>query len=819
MSHQHEIDNQSILYVDVVEEMKTSFMDYAMSVIVGRALPDVRDGLKPVQRRILYAVQKLGFTHEKQHRKSATIVGEVIGKYHPHGDSSIYNAMVRLAQDFSLRYMLIDGHGNFGSIDGDGPAAMRYTEARMAKLTAELLRDIDKETVVFSPNFDETEKEPTVLPGRFPNLLVNGANGIAVGMATSIPPHNLSEVIDAVVYLIDHEDADVLDLMEFVKAPDFPTGAEIIGISGVRNAYRTGKGRVVMRSVCNIEEMKNGKSQIIVTEIPYQVNKAKLVEDIAHLVKDKRIDGIVGLRDESNRNGIRIVIELRRDVSAYIILNQLYKMSSLQTSMGIIMLALDDGQPKIMNLKYMLQTYLNHQEEVETRRVQFDLKKTKQRIHILEGLRIAIDNIDEVIRIIRSSYSEAEKHLMEVFSLSEIQAKAIVEMRLKRLQGIERENIEQEYKELMQLAEELQAILNDRTLLMDIIRNNLITIKEKFGDERRTKISFDESDIDIEDLIEEDEVIITVTNAGYVKRISTSEYASQNRGGKGKSGLSTKKEDFINEIYTTSTHDTLLFFTSLGRVYKLKAYQIPEASRISKGTSIVNLIPIQKEEKIVAILPVKNFEAGYIALCTKNGKIKKTNVKSYEKVYRKGKIAINILDHDELISARKTSGDSELFIVTSEGKSIRFSEKDIRATGNNVMGVRAINLSENDAVVAMDLYSENGYLLTMTEHGYGKKTDMQEYRLQTRGGKGILTYNISEKTGKLVAARNVTDADHLMIINSDGIMIRVRVCEINSLSRNTKGVIVMRMNEHSQVVSVAKIIDADEEEPIKEEEE
>ncbi|MDO4799243.1 MAG: DNA gyrase subunit A [Bacillota bacterium] len=812
MSEQEKVerDEQSILFVDVIEEMKKSYLDYSMSVIVGRALPDVRDGLKPVHRRILHAMNELGFSHDKAHRKSARIVGEVIGKYHPHGDPSIYGALVRFAQDFNMRYPLVDGHGNFGSIDGDGAAAMRYTEARMAKITQYLLKDIEKETVDFVPNFDETEKQPVVMPARFPNLLVNGSNGIAVGMATSIPPHNLSEIIDAIVHLIDHPDAEVEELMDYVKGPDFPTGGEIIGVEGMKSAYRTGRGKVVIRSVTNIEELKNGKYQIVVTEIPFQTNKAKLVEEIAALVKDKRIDGITALRDESSREGIRIVIELRRDVTPSVIQNQLFKMSQLQSSFGIILLALDNGEPRVMTLREILDAYIAHQEQVETRRVQFDLKKALERIHILEGLRIAIDNIDEVIRIIRAAYNDAEQKLMEAFSLSEIQAKAIVDMRLRRLQGLEREKIEEEYQSLMKLAESLRAILADRDLLMDIIKQDLMQLRTDFDDPRRTKISFDENEINIEDLIEEDRVVITLTHAGYMKRVSTSEYTAQKRGGRGKTGLSTREEDFVKEIYTTSTHDTLLFFTNFGKVYKLKAYQIPDASRTAKGTAIINLLPLSPDERIASLIPVSDFESGYIALCTKAGTIKKIALSHFVHIRKNGKNAIHIHEGDELISVRRTGGDDELFIVTRNGKAIRFSESDVRPMGTTAAGVRAIRLSKIDEVVAMDVYSEGGTLLVITENGYGKRTDMSSYTLQRRGGSGLITYKFTSKSGFLIGARNVSDQDDLMIINSDGVLIRISISDISVLSRNTSGVRVMKLEDGIKLVSLAKIADAGE---------
>lgn len=807
-----ELSNKSnVLMVDIVEEMKKSYIDYSMSVIVGRALPDVRDGLKPVHRRILHAMNDLGFSYDKSHRKSARIVGEVIGKYHPHGDLSIYNAMVRFAQDFSMRYMLVDGHGNFGSVDGDQPAAMRYTEARLAKLADEMLRDIDKDTVDFIPNFDENEKEPTVLPCRFPNLLVNGSNGIAVGMATSIPPHNLGEIVDAAIYLIDNPDAAVEDLMTYVKGPDFPTGAEVIGNKGIRQAYLTGRGKAVIRSVAEIVDLPHDRSQIVITEIPFQVNKQKLVEDIASLVKQKKIDGITGLRDESSRTGIRIVIDVRRDVSANVVLNQLYKKSQLQSTFGIIMLALDDGVPKVMNLKEMLEAYILHQVDVETRRVRFDLDKALARIHILEGLRIAIDNIDEVIRIIRSSYNDAEERLMERFDLSEIQAKAIVDMRLRRLQGLEREKIEAEYNSLLAFVAELRAILEERHLLMDIIKGHLLRIKESFGDDRRTKIVFSSEEIDIEDLIEQENVVISLTNAGYVKRVPIAEYIVQKRGGRGKTGLSMREEDFVKEIYITSTHDSLLFFTNLGRVYTLKAYQIAEASRTAKGTAIVNLLQLGVGENIAGMIPLKSDmrDEGYICILTKSGIIKKTDLSVFDKINKNGKKIINILDGDELISVRRTDGDSEIFVVTRQGMSIRFREDDVRCTGTGATGVRAIRLAEGDAAIGMDVYAEGETLMTLTENGYGKRTLVSEYRLQQRGGSGIKTYRLTEKTGALIGARIVSDRSQLMIINSDGVLIRINVDSVGVTSRSTMGVRVMKVSDGTTLVALAKIADED----------
>ncbi len=807
-------ENETVILIDVMDEMKKSYMDYAMSVIVSRALPDVRDGLKPVHRRILYAMNDVGFTHDKQHRKSARIVGEVIGKYHPHGDSSIYNAMVRFAQDFSMRYLLVDGHGNFGSIDGDGAAAMRYTEARMTRLSGELLKDIEKETVDFRPNFDESEKEPVVLPSRFPNLLVNGSNGIAVGMATSIPPHNLGEIIDGTIKLIDNPDTDVFELMEVIKGPDFPTGAEIVGVEGIKRAYRTGRGKLVLRSKTEIEEMKNGKTRIIVTEIPYQVNKSKLIEGIADLVKSKRIDGITDLRDESNRNGIRIVIELRRDVNANIIVNQLYKNSQLQTTYSLILLALHNGEPRVLNLKEILVAYLEHQKVVERRRVLYDLKKARDRAHILEGLRIAIDNIDEIIRIIRSSYNDAEHKLMEQFSLSEIQAKAIVDMRLRRLQGLEREKIENEYQELLKLINYLTLLLDDESMLLQIIKEDLLRIKKTYGDERRSEISISPDEIDYEDMIEEDEVVITLTHAGYIKRVSTGEYVSQKRGGRGKTGLSTREEDFVKDIFTTSTHDYLLFFTNFGKVYRLKAYRIPDGSRISKGTAIVNLLPLESDEKVNAIVPIKDFEEGFLTLCTKHGVIKKTTLDQFDTSRKSGLIAINLNEDDQLISVRMTSGKDDIIVVTANGKSIRFSEEDVRAMGRTATGVRAIKLTSNDYVIEMDVVTETGKLLTVSENGYGKRTKLSEYRQQTRGGKGIITYNLNNKTGHVIGAKVVEDTDDLMIINDMGVLIRIKVEDISVTGRITSGVRLMKVDDETRLVSIAKINEQDEEDEI-----
>jgi DNA gyrase subunit A len=802
-----------IIGIDIRDEMKKSYLDYAMSVIVSRALPDVRDGLKPVHRRILYAMSELGFTSDKQHRKSARIVGEVLGKYHPHGDSSVYNAMVRMAQDFSIRYMLVDGHGNFGSIDGDSAAAMRYTEARMTRLASELMKDIDKETVDYGTNFDETEKEPLVLPSRFPNLLVNGSNGIAVGLATSIPPHNLCEVIDGVIKMIDEPETDVEDLIEIIKGPDFPTGAEIMGMEAIKKAYRTGRGRVRVRSKSQIEEIRKGKMAIIVTEIPYQVNKAKMIEGIADLVRNKKIDGITDLRDESNRNGIRVVIELRKDANPNVVLNKLYKHSQLEGTYSMIMIALVDNQPKVLNLHEILSHYINHQKEVETRRVQYDLKKAEHRAHILEGLRIAIDNIDEVIKTIRGSKntSEAKAALMQKFDLSDIQAQAILDMRLQKLTGLEREKVETEYQQLMETIKELRAILADEGLLMEIIKEDLLRIRARYGDERRTEISFAIDEINIEDMIEQEEVVVTLTHDGYVKRVSASTYQSQKRGGRGKQGMATKEEDFVEQIYTMSTHDTLLVFTSYGKMYRLKTYEIPDASRISKGTNIVNLIQLEPEETVTTMIPVEGFDTGYLVFATKRGTVKKTALSKLDSNRKSGLIAINLNIDDELIKIMETTGDDELIIVSRKGKSIRFHENDVREMGRTATGVRGIQLDPDDEVVVMERVEEDANLLVVSEFGYGKQTPIEEYRVQTRGGKGIKTYNITDKTGELIGAQIVHPGDEIMIINNIGVLIRLGVDDISTMGRSTSGVTLMKTKDDSMLVSLAKIHETDSE--------
>ena len=803
------VEDTKMIQHEIHDEMKKSYIDYAMSVIVGRALPDVRDGLKPVHRRILYGMSQLGVTPDKPFKKSARIVGEVMGKYHPHGDSSIYDAMVRMAQDFSIRYMLVDGHGNFGSVDGDGAAAMRYTEARMTPFTLQMLRDIEKETVDFMPNFDEEEEEPVVLPSRFPNLLVNGSNGIAVGMATSIPPHNLRDVIDATILLIDKEDATVDDLIKIVKAPDFPTGAHILGRQGARQAYKTGTGKVQVRAKCEIEETKGGRYQIIVSEIPYQVNKSRLIEKIAELVKEKRVDGISAIRDESNRKGMRIVIELKRDANPQITLNRLYKHTQLQFSYSMIMLALVDGEPKILNLHEILTEYLNFQKEIITRRTQFDLKKAEARAHILEGYRIALDNIDEIIKIIRASYNDAKEKLIERFGFSDIQAQAILDMRLARLQGLEREKIEKEYAELMEKIAYFKAILSDEALLMGVIKEELQEIREKYGDNRRSKIVAAEDEFDDEDLIEEESVAVTLTHLGYIKRVPADTYKAQRRGGKGITGITTRENDFVKDLIMTSTHDYLLFFTDTGKVHKLKAYEIPEASRTAKGTPAVNLLNLMQKERITAIIPVSQFDdENYLIMLTKNGTIKKTALSQFDTNRKNGLIAINLKDDDSLIGVRETCGDDNIILVTRKGKCISFSEKDVRSMGRIAAGVRGIKLDKSDTVVDMDILADDKEILVVTQNGYGKRTPVEDYTIQARGGKGVLTYNKSKfsKTGELIGAKVVDQDDEILLINSDGIIIRIRAEEVSKLSRSTQGVKIMRVDDDANIVAMAKVI-------------
>ena len=800
--------NNRILPIEIAEEMKKSYIDYSMSVIVGRALPDVRDGLKPVHRRILYSMSELNLTPDKPYRKSARIVGDVLGKYHPHGDSAVYLAMVRMAQDFSTRGLLVDGHGNFGSVDGDSPAAMRYTEARMSKLALELLRDIDKETVDFVPNFDESLKEPAVLPSRYPNLLVNGSNGIAVGMATSIPPHNLGEVIDATVHLIDNEECSVDDLMKFVKGPDFPTSAIIMGKENIAEAYRTGRGKVKVRARAVIEELPKGKQQIVVTEIPYQVNKAKLVERIAELVKDKKVEGISDLRDESNRNGMRIVIELKRDVNANIVLNNLYKHSQMEETFSVIMLALVNGQPKVLNLKQILYHYVQHQKDVVTRRTKFELNKAEARAHILEGLRIALDNIDAVISLIRASKTtqEAKSGLMEKFGLTDIQAQAILDMRLQRLTGLERDNIEAEYEELIKKINRLKEILANERLLLNVIKEEMLIIKENYADERRTEIRHAEGEIDMRDLIEDEEIAITLTHFGYIKRLPADTYKSQKRGGRGISALTTREEDFVKHLVSTTTHSKLLFFTNKGRVFRLNAYEIPEGKRQAKGTAIVNLLQLGPNEKIATLLAIDEKDDNkYLLLATKNGIVKKTDREEFKNINKAGLIAIGLREDDELIGVKVTDGNKDVLLVTKEGMSIRFDENDIRSMGRSAMGVKGITLSNDDKVVSMSLCEEGTDVLVVSENGFGKRTDINEYRTQIRAGKGIKTYNIAEKTGKLVGAEMVNEDDEMMIINSDGVLIRLRVNEISLFGRVTSGVKLMKTDDEVNVVSISKI--------------
>ena len=801
-------ENNRILPIEIAEEMKKSYIDYSMSVIVGRALPDVRDGLKPVHRRILYSMSELNLTPDKPYRKSARIVGDVLGKYHPHGDTAVYHAMVRMAQDFSTRGLLVDGHGNFGSVDGDAPAAMRYTEAKMSKLSLELLRDIEKETVDFVPNFDESLKEPSVLPSRYPNLLVNGSNGIAVGMATSIPPHNLGEVIDATVHLIDNEECSVDDLMQFIKGPDFPTSAIIMGKESISEAYRTGRGKVKVRARAVIEELPKGKQQIVVTEIPYQVNKAKLVERIAELVKDKKIEGISDLRDESNRNGMRIVIELKRDVNANIVLNNLYKHSQMEDTFSVIMLALVNGQPKVLNLKQILYHYVQHQKDVVTRRTKFELNKAEARAHILEGLRIALDNIDAVISLIRGSKTtqEAKTGLMNKFGLTDIQAQAILDMRLQRLTGLERDKIEAEYEELIKKINRLKEILANERLLLNVIKEEMLIIKENYADERRTEIRHAEGEIDMRDLIEDEEIAITLTHFGYIKRLPADTYKSQRRGGRGISALTTREEDFVKHLVSTTTHSRLLFFTNKGRVFRLNAYEIPEGKRQAKGSAIVNLLQLGPNEKIATLLAIdEKDENKYLLLATKNGIVKKTNREEFKNINKAGLIAIGLREDDELIGVKVTDGNKDILLVTKEGMSIRFDENDIRPMGRTAMGVKGITLSNEDKVVSMSLCEEGTDVLVVSENGFGKRTDINEYRTQIRAGKGIKTYNIAEKTGKLVGAEMVNEDDEMMIINSDGVLIRLRVNEISLFGRVTSGVKLMKTDDEVNVVSISKI--------------
>lgn len=806
------LNEGKVLPVDISYEMKKCYIDYAMSVIVGRALPDVRDGLKPVHRRILYSMYELGLTPEKGYRKCARIVGDVLGKYHPHGDTAVYDALVRMAQDFSIRYTLVNGHGNFGSVDGDSAAAMRYTEAKMSKITLEMLREINKNTVDFIPNFDGEEQEPSVVPSRFPNLLVNGSAGIAVGMATNIPPHNLTEVINGIIMLIANPDCSILELMTEIKGPDFPTSGIILGTAGIRSAYETGRGKVIVRAKADIEEEK-GRHKIIVTEIPYQVNKAKLIEAIADLVKDKKIEGISDIRDESDREGMRIVIELKRDANPNIVLNQLYKHTKMQDTFGIIMLALVNNEPQVLNLKQVLVHYLDFQKEVIRRRTRFDLDKALARAHILEGLRIALDHIDQVINLIRASKNteEARNGLMTKFNLSEKQAQAILDMRLQRLTGLEREKIEQEYSELMKTIAYLKEILEKEELVLEIIKEELIEIKNKYGDERRTEIQVNNDEINIEDLIQEQQVVITLTHAGYIKRIAADTYSAQRRGGKGIQAMATKEDDFVEHMFITSTHNNILFFTNRGRVHKLKGYEIPDAGRTAKGTNVINLIPIESDEKIQAVITIKEFdENNYFIMGTKEGIIKKTQMSQYASIRKNGLNAINLKDGDELIGVRVTTGESEIIIFTRNGYAIRFKETDVRPMGRTATGVKAITLRDGDIAVSMDIVAEDQDVLVISENGFGKRTPISEYTAHRRGGKGIITYKITEKTGSIAGARVVKDEDEMMLINSSNVAIRLNVSDISTTSRNAMGVTLMRTEDEQKVVAIAKINCSDE---------
>ena len=803
--------------VDLQKTMEKSYIDYAMSVIASRALPDVRDGLKPVQRRVLYSMIELNNGPDKPHRKCARIVGDTMGKYHPHGDSSIYGALVNMAQDWSTRYPLVDGHGNFGSVDGDGAAAMRYTEARLSKISMEMLADINKNTVDFQPNFDETEREPVVLPSRYPNLLVNGTSGIAVGMATNIPPHNLREVINAVVKIIDNiieeqRETTMEELLEIVKGPDFPTGATILGTRGIEEAYRTGRGKIRVRAVTNIETLPNGKSRIIVTELPYLVNKARLIEKIAELVRDKKIDGITDLNDHSSREGMRICIDLRKDANANVVLNQLYKHTQLQDTFGVIMLCLVSTkgslEPKVLNLSEMLKYYLAHQEDVVTRRTKYDLNKAQERAHILEGLLKALDNIDEVIRIIRGSRSVqiAKQELMDRFELTDVQAQAIVDMRLRALTGLEREKLEAEYAELMERIRKLKAILSDRNLLLRVIREEILAISEKYGDERRTSIGFDAYDISMEDMIPKENTVITMTKLGYIKRMTVDNFRSQNRGGKGIKGMQTIEDDYIEELMMTTTHHYVMFFTNTGRVYRLKAYEIPEAGRTARGTAIINLLQLMPDERITAVIPINKFEEGqYLMMATRNGLVKKTPIQEYANVRKIGLAAISLREDDELIEVKFTNNKKDVILVTKYGQCIRFRETDVRSTGRVSMGVRGINLLDGDEVVAMQLNSQGHYLLVVSENGMGKRTSIGEFTCQNRGGKGVKCYKITEKTGNVIGAKAVNEENEIMMITTEGIIIRLQCSDISILGRITSGVKLINLSEGITVASFAKV--------------
>ena len=800
---------EKIIERDIEKEMKTAYIDYAMSVIVSRALPDVRDGMKPVHRRILYAMHEDGITSDKPYRKCANTVGSVLGRYHPHGDAAVYDAMVRLAQDFSMRYPLIDGHGNFGSIDGDGAAAMRYTEARMAKISNYMLADIEKNTVDFMPNYDDRLQEPVVLPAQIPALLVNGSSGIAVGMATNIPPHNLTEIIDGLIKIIEDDNVTDEDLMQVVKGPDFPTGALILGKEGIKQAYTTGRGKITLRAETEIEEMSGNRQRIIVSSLPYQVNKAKLIQNISELVKDKKIEGISDVRDESDRKEkVRVVIELKRDANAQVILNQLYKHTQMQDTFGIIMLALVNGEPKVLTLRQCMDCYIDHRKEVVLRRTKFELDKAEARAHILEGLKIALDNIDEIIKIIRASYDDAKERLMKRFGLTDIQAQSILDMRLKTLSGLQREKIENEYEELMKLIAYLKDVLGSETLVFEIIKKELIEVKEKFGDSRKTKIVAAEGEFELEDLIEEEQTVIALTHFGYVKRMPVDTYKSQKRGGKGITGMATREEDFVKQIFTASTHDTLLFFTNKGKVYRLKGYEIPEAGRTARGTAIVNLLSLDRGEKISAVIPISNFAEGkYLLMATKHGMIKKTALGEYSSVRKSGLQAITLKDEDELIDVRMTDGQDNVVLVTEQGICITFEEKDVRPIGRTGQGVIGIKLNEEDVVIGMEpiIAGSKATLLAITENGFGKRTELDEYRVQVRGGKGVITYKITPKTGKLVGIRIATDDQDVMLVTNTGTIIRLKVEDISVLGRATQGVTLMRTKNDCKVVSIETI--------------
>ena len=808
MEQDNLLDNQNIIPVNIEDEMRKSYIDYAMSVIVSRALPDVRDGLKPVHRRILYVMNELALWPEKAYRKCAGIVGDVLGSYHPHGDAAVYDALVRLAQDFSLRYPLVNGHGNFGSVDGDPPAAMRYTEAKLQKIAVEMLTDIDKKTVNFTPNYDERLLEPTVLPAKLPNLLINGSYGIAVGMASNIPPHNLTDVVNGTVALIDNPEITSEELMAYIPGPDFPTGGIIVGKEGIKNGYINGRGKVCLRGKAEIEEDHRGRFKIIITEIPYQVNKAMLVQNIAKLVTTKVLDGISGLRDESDRTGMRIVVELKRDANPNVVLNSLYKHTQLQTTVSMLMLALVNNEPKVLTLKEILENYIGHRKDVITRRTKYELDKAEARLHILEGLRIALDHIDEIIAIIKASYDDAAKRLMDKFGLSEIQATAILEMKLKTLSGLQREKIENEYNELLKLIAHLKEILSNEALVLKMIKDDLLELKEKYGDDRKTIITHGEGDIDIESLIKEETNVVTLTHFGYIKRIAADAYRSQKRGGKGMTGMNTREEDFVEHLFVTSTHNHIIFFTNKGRAYRVKAYELPEAGRQAKGTAIVNILQLEPDEKIAAVIPVAEYKDNlFLLMATKNGLIKKSSLMEYVNIRKSGIQGISLKDDDELIDVRLTDGTNDVVLVTKEGLSIRFKENDVRPVGRVSMGVKGINVNKGDVVVGMEpIKNENDYILAITENGFGKRTELSEYRPQNRGGKGVITYKTTPKTGHIIGIKIVNDNDDIMLITQNGIVLRTHSNEISVLGRNTQGVTLMRTSEGGKVVSIAKLV-------------